>query len=180
MLALALPAACAESGAKPRARPAAASCSEAIYTTGGRKQPVRAVTIGAAVFNSLAHLTTRRQLDKPTKALPFYTVKSPLTVLIRSRRGVVISLVQGEEDVALLYTRDWLRRLARPWRYEFAEAPRSVRLPLCRDVESKRLSTTQYAGGFLLRKPRCVTVDVRAIGDARSHRGIVPIGVPRC
>ncbi|MGD0713312.1 MAG: hypothetical protein ABSB24_03890 [Gaiellaceae bacterium] len=162
-------------------RPSVESCADAIYTTPANAppKPVQAVTRGAAVFNSLAHLTTQRGMDKPTKAFPFYTVKSPLTILARARRSVTIILVGAGDNVALLYSRKWLQRLA-AWHYTLADVPNTVRLPLCRDTHTKLPLNTQYAGGFLLRKPGCVTIEVQAVGESTMHRATVPIGVSRC
>jgi hypothetical protein len=157
------------------------SCADAIYTAPANAppKPVQAVVLGAAVFNSLAHLTTLRGLNKPSKKLPFYTVKSPLTILTRARRGVTVRIVGGGKNVALLYDREWLQRLA-SWHYEFADVPRSVRFSLCRDDDAKPPLTTQYAGGLLVRKPGCITLEVQAVGETRNHRATIPIGVPHC
>src|SRR4051812_40156745 len=139
-------------------RPVAASCSEAIYTTHANSppRPVRAVRIGPAVFNSLADLATPRGLDKPSKQLPFYSVKLPLTILAQADRGVIITLTDGETNAALLYNRVWLQRLTNRWHYRFGDVPWSVRLPLCRAEGTRLPLNTQYAGGFLLRKPGCL------------------------
>jgi hypothetical protein len=138
------------------------------------------VRIGPAIFNSLANLTTQRGLDKPSKELPFYTVKLPLTILAQAQRGVIITLTGGELNAALLYNREWLQRLASPWHYTFGDVPRSVRLPLCHDSHTKLPLNTQYAGGFLLRKPGCITIRVQAIGDTTAHRATLPVGVRHC
>ncbi|HEX9380813.1 MAG TPA: hypothetical protein VF891_04870 [Gaiellaceae bacterium] len=158
---------------------ATASCAEAIYTTPANAPPrsVQAVRIGSAVFNSLAHLTTVRDVGRPSRSRPFYTVKSPLTILARGDRGVILTLVGGK-DAVLVYNRRWLRRPA-AWRHSFARMPRSIRLPLCRDRQGAALNT-QYAGGFLLRKLGCVTIQVRAVGETRTHQATVPLGVRHC
>jgi hypothetical protein len=158
----------------------AASCSDAIYTSTANAppKPVRAIRIGPAVFNSLARLTTPRGLDKPTKALPFYSVKSPLTILARARRGVTIKILAGKGDAALVYDRRWLQRLA-SWHYPFSQVPASVRLPLCRDASTRQPLNTQFAGGFLLRKPTCVTIEVQSIGESKKRRAKIPLGT-RC
>ncbi len=132
--------------------------------------------LGPAVFNSLAHLTTLRGLGKPSKALPFYTVKSPLTILARARRGATVRIVGGGKNVALLYDRKCLQRLA-SWHYEFADVPRTARFSPCLDDNTKLPLNTQYAGGFLLRRPGCITLEVQAIGNARKHRATIPIGL---
>jgi hypothetical protein len=163
-------------------RPVAVSCSEAIYTTRANvpPKPVRAVRIGFAVFDSLAGLTTLRSLDKPSKRLPFYTAKVPLTILARADRGVVITLTDGEKDAALLYNRVWLKRLTGRWRYRFRDVPRSVGLALCRESNTGLPLNTQYAGGFLLRKPGCLTIRVQRIGETTAHQATVPVGVRHC
>jgi hypothetical protein len=155
-----------------------APCPEAIYTTPANAppKPVHAIQIGSGVFNSLADLTTRGGIDKPSKRLPFYTVKSPLTILAWPGRGVIITLVGGAKNAALVYNRRWQQRLA-GWHYDFSQVPRSIRLPLCRDTKTKQPLNTQYAGGFLLRKLDCITIQVRVIGETRTHRARVPIGV---
>jgi hypothetical protein len=160
---------------------ATASCAEAIYTTPASTppKPVHAIQIGSAVFNSLADLTSRGGIDKPSKRLPFYSVKSPLTILAWPGRGVMITLAGGARNAALVYTRGWQQRLA-AWHYDFSQMPRSVRLPLCRNVKTKLPLNTQYAGGFLLRKLGCITMQVQVIGETRTHRARVPIGVRRC
>lgn len=159
----------------------AAACSEAVYTTRANAppKPVLAVRIGPAVFNSLANLTTQRGLDRPSKRLPFYTVKSPLTILAQTHRGVIITLTGGESNAALLYNREWLQRLAK-WHYRFSDVPRSVRLPLCRDPHTKLPLNTQYAGGLLLRKPGCITIRIHAIGESTAQQATVPVGVRHC
>jgi hypothetical protein len=158
-----------------------ASCAEAIYTTRANTppKPVHAIQIGSAVFNSLADLTSRGGIVKPSRRLPFYTVKSPLTILARPGRGVVITLVGGAKNAALVYNRRWQQRLA-GWHYDFSQVPRSIRLPLCRGTETKLPLNTQYAGGFLLSKPGCITIQVRVIGETRTHRAHVPIGELHC
>jgi hypothetical protein len=163
-------------------RPVAAYCSEAIYTTRANRppKPVQAVRIGPAVFNSLADLTTLRGLDKPSKQLPFYTVKLPLTILAQAHRGVIITLTVGETNAALLYNRVWLQRLRNRWHYRFRDVPRSVRLPLCRAEGTRLPLNTQYAGGFLLRKPGCLTIRVQAVGETTARQATVPVGVPHC
>jgi hypothetical protein len=163
-------------------RPVAASCSEAIYTSRANRppKPVQAVRVGPAVFNSLADLTTLRGLDKPSKQLPFYTVKLPLTILAHAHRGVIISLTKGEENAALLYNHVWLQRLTNRWHYRFRDVPRSVRLPLSRASGTRLPLNTQYAGGFLLRKPTCVTIRVQAFGETTAHQATVPVGVRHC
>lgn len=162
--------------------PAAASCSDAIYTSRANRppKPVQAIRIGPVVFNSLADLTTVRGLDKPSKQLPFYTVKLPLTILAQAHRGVIITLTGGQENAALLYTRLWLLRLIDRWHFRFRDVPRSVRLPLCRESATKLPLNTQYAGGFLLRKPGCLTIRVHAVGETTAHQATVPVGVSHC
>src|SRR5205823_4040126 len=96
-----------------------------------------------------------RGIDRPSKALPFYTVKSPLTILARPDRGVIITLVGAAKNAALVYLPLWQQRLA-AWHYHFSQVPRSVRLPLCRDTKANLPLNTQYAGGLLLRKLGCV------------------------
>jgi hypothetical protein len=159
---------------------ATASCAEAIYTTPADTppKPVHAVQIGSAVFNSLTNLG-RAAIDKPSKRLPFYTVKSPLTILARPGRGVIITLVGGAKNAALVYNRRWLERLA-AWHYNFSQVPRSVRLPLCRDTKTKLPLNTQYAGGFLLHKLGCITIQAQTIGEQRTRRLRIPIGVAHC
>jgi len=142
-------------------------------------KPVQAVVLGGAVFNSLAHLTTLRDLDRPSKELPFYSVKSPLTIPAQARRGVTITIVRGGKNVALLYDRKWLERLA-AWHYKLAEVPRSARLAVCRDSTTKLPLNTQYAGGFLLRKPGCVTIETQVVGEARKHQATIRLGVSHC
>jgi len=137
---------------------------------------VEAVQLGPAVFNSLAHLTTLRGLGKPSKALPFYTVKSRLTRLARDPRGATVRIGGGGKNVALLYDRKCLQRLA-SWHYEFADVPRTARFSPCLDDNTKLPLNTQYAGGFLLRRPGCITLEVQAIGNARKHRATIPIGL---
>jgi hypothetical protein len=163
-------------------RPVAASCSEAIYTTRANRppRPVQAVRIGPAVFNSLADLTTVRGLDTPSKQLPFYTVKLPLTILSQARRGVIVTLTNGEENAALLYNRVWLQRLTDRWHYRFRDVPRSVRLPLCHESGTRLPRNTQYAGGFLLRNPGCLTIRVQAVGEITAYKATVPVGVRHC
>jgi hypothetical protein len=163
-------------------RPVAVSCSEAIYTTRANAppKPVRAVRIGPAVFNSLAGLTTLRGLSKPSKRRPFYTAKLPLTILAQAHRGVIVTLTGGERNAALLYNRVWLRRLADLWHYRFRDVPRSVRLRLCRESTTRLPLNTQYAGGFLLRKPGCLTIRVQAVGETATHQATVPVGVRHC
>lgn len=182
LVAVVVMAAFAETAVGSKGRPVTASCSEAVYTTpaSAPPKPVLAVRIGPAVFNSLANLTTQRGLDKPSNALPFYTAKSPLTILASAQRGVIITLTHGERSAALLYSREWLQRLASRWHYRFSDVPRTVRLPLCRDPQTKLPLNTQYAGGFLLRKPGCITIQVRAIGERTAHRATLPVGVRRC
>jgi hypothetical protein len=68
----------------------------------------------------------------------------------------------------------------RPGTYRFSDVPRSVRLGLCRDAQAEAPLITQCAGGFLLRKPGCVTIRVQAVGDAKAHRAAVPVGVRHC
>jgi len=169
----------AGAGAGPPAQPIVVPCADAIYVAGSAvPRPVRAVTAGPVVFNSLAHLTSPRSLERPQKALPFFVVKSPTTVLARAGRTVVVTLVRGGQNVRLLYGRKWLGRLS-SWHYRLAEVPASVRLETCRDKKNRSL-TTQYAGGFLLRKPGCVTLEVRVSGEARKHRASIRLGVPHC
>jgi hypothetical protein len=162
-------------------RPLAVSCSEAIYTTraSAPPKPVNAVRIGPAVFNSLAGLTTLRGLSKPSKRRLFYTVKVPLTILAQAHRGVIVTLTDGEKNAALLYSRVWLRRLA-DWHYRFRDVPRSIRLPLCRESSTRLLLNTQYAGGFLLRKPGCLTIRVQAVGEITAHQATVRVGLRHC
>jgi hypothetical protein len=164
----------------PQSGLATASCAEAIYTTPADTppKPVHAVQIGSAIFNSLANLR-RAAIDKPSKRLPFYTVKSPLTILARPGRGVILTLVAGAKNAALVYSRRWLERLA-AWHYNFAQVPRSVRLPLCRDTKTKLPLNTQYAGGFLLHKLGCITIQAQTIGEQRTRRLRIPIGVAHC
>jgi hypothetical protein len=163
-------------------RPVAVSCSEAIYTTRANAppKPVRAVRIGPAVFNSLAGLTTLRGLGKPSKRRPFYTVKVPLTILAQAHRGVIVTLTGGEENAALLYDRVWLRRWADRWHYRFRDVPRSIRLPLCLESSTRLPLNTQFAGGFLLRKPGCLILRVQAVGETATHQATVPVGVRHC
>jgi hypothetical protein len=185
VLAIGLVAVVVAAGARPSAsslgRSSLVPCASAIYTTSANAppKPVQAVALGGAVFNTLAHLTTLRGLDRPSKELPFYTVKSPLTILAQSRGGVTIRIVRGGNNVALIYGRKWLERLA-VWHYKFAEVPRSAQLSVCKDSNTKLPLNTQYAGGFLLRKPGCVTVEAQAVGESRKHRATVRIGVPHC
>jgi hypothetical protein len=176
-----LAAAFAQSAATFNNDPLAQSCSDAIYTTPARTppKPVQAIRVGAAVFNTFAGLKTLHGLDKPTRALPFYTVKSPLTILAWARRGVTITIVAGKDNVALLYNREWLRRLG-SWHYAFAAVPRSARLPVCTAPHTRQPLNTQYAGGFLLRKPGCVTIQVQTVGKPNRRRTTVPIGVAHC
>ena len=172
--------ACA-SGTNSSSQAASASCAEAIYTTPANApiNAVQAVQIGSAVFNSLANLTGASGIDRPSKRLPFYTVKSPLTILASPQRGVIITVVGDETNAALVYNRQWLQRLA-AWHQSFAQVPRSVRLPLCRDAQTKLPLNTQYAGGFLLRRLGCITIEVQVIGESRARQRMVPLGVPRC
>ena len=151
------------------------SCAEAVYTTRAEAPPhaVQAVQIGPVIFNSLAHLTSRHGIDRPSRRLPFYTVKSPLTILASARRGVSISLVAGERNAAFVYDRFWMRRLA-DWHNSFAHVPRSVRLSLCRDATTKRLLDTQYAGGLLLRRLGCITIG----GSGQRRRSSTPKNGP--
>lgn len=157
------------------------SCAEAIYTTPANTppNPAQAIEIGPAIFNSLAHLWNTHGIDRPSKRLPFYTVKSPLTLLATARRGVIVTLVTGEKNAALVYDRFWLQRLA-DWHDNFAHVPRSIRLTLCRDEQTKLPLNTQYAGGFLLRRPGCITIRVQIIGEARARQRRVNLGVPHC
>ncbi|MFY9580937.1 MAG: hypothetical protein WAQ33_16615 [Gaiellaceae bacterium] len=140
---------------------------------------MHAVRIGPAVFNSLAHLTGAGGIDKPSTSLPYYTVKSPLTILARPGRGVIITLIGGAKNAALVYSHSWLQRLA-AWHYDFSQVPRSIRVTLCRDAKSKLPLNTQYAGGLLLRKLGCITIQVRVIRETRARRARVPIGVLHC
>ena len=160
-------------------QPVVVPCVDAIYVAGSTSpRPVRAVTVGPVVFNSLAHLTSSRDLARPSKELPFFVVKSPTTLRAKVGRSAVVTLVRGGDNVRLVYGRKWLGRLS-SWRYRFAEVPVSVRLEPCRDTKNRAL-TTQYAGGFLLRKPGCVTLEVRVSGEARKHRARVALGAPHC
>jgi len=86
--------------------------------------------------------------------LPFYTVKSAKRSLLG--RGVIIALVGGAKNAALVYSRRWLERLA-AWHYNFSQIARSVRPALCRDTRPKLPLNTQYAGGFLVGKLACIT-----------------------
>ena len=92
-------AACASAAGSSR-QAVSVSCAEAVYTTRAEAPPhaVQAVLIGPVIFNSLAHLTSRHGIDRPSRRLPFYTVKSPLTILASARRGVSISLVAGRKE----------------------------------------------------------------------------------
>lgn len=185
VLAVGLVAVVVAAGARPSAsslgRSSLVPCASAIYTAPANAppKPVQAVVLGGAVFNSLAHLTTLRGLDRPSKELPFYIVKSPLTILAQPRRGVTIRIVRGGDNVALIYDRKWLKRLT-AWHYKLAEVPRSAQLSVCRDHNTKLPLNTQYAGGFLLRKPGCVTIEAQAVGESHKHRATVRIGVPHC
>jgi len=168
--------------ASPLQQPRAiAPCSEAIYTSAADAPPapVRAIRVGPAVFNSLAGLTSPREIDKPTKSNPFYRVKSPLTILALAGQAVTLTIVRDQMTAAVIYNRRWLSRLA-DWHYRFADVPRSVRLQLCRDDERKQVRNTQYAGGFLLRKLGCITIQVQVVGESRPYRSEVPIGIVRC
>ncbi|HWJ33141.1 MAG TPA: hypothetical protein VNR59_12455, partial [Gaiellaceae bacterium] len=100
-------------------------------------------------------------------------------LLARPGRGGIIKLVGGRKNAALVYNRPWLERLA-AWHYSFAQVPRSVRLPLCRDAKTKLPLNTQYAGGFLLRKLGCITIQVQTVGEHRTRRARIPIGVAHC
>ncbi len=171
----------ATSSIHPETGLATASCADAIYTTPAPHppEPVQAVRIGPAVFNSLANLTSARGIDKPSKSLPFYTVKSPLTILARSGHGVIITLIGEASNAAFVYLPLWLHRLT-AWHYTFSQVPRRIQLPLCRDTQTKLPLNTQYAGGLLLRKLGCVTIQVQVIGETRTYRARIPIGVRRC
>jgi hypothetical protein len=171
--------AAAGAGAGPPSHPVVVPCADAIYVARSTvPRPVRAVTAGSVVFNSLAHLTSPHSLEGPQKELPFFVVKSPTTVLAKVGRSVVVTLVRGRQNVRLLYGRKWLGRLS-SWHYRFADVPASVRLEPCRDKKSRSL-TTQYAGGFLLRKPACATLEVRGSDETQEHRVRVRLGVPHC
>lgn len=160
---------------------AGARCSEAIYSSPAESppRPIRAIRIGPAVFNSLARLTSPRAIDKPTDSNPFFSVKSPLTILAQTGEAATVTIVRPQNNVAIVYNRRWLSRLA-DWHYQFAQVPRSIRLQLCRDSETKQALNTQYAGGFLLRKLGCITIEVRALEEGRVYRSRVPIGVAHC
>ena len=93
-------------------------------------------------------------------------------------RGFPIRLA-GERNAAFVYGRLWMRRLA-DWHNSFAHVPRSVRLSLCRDATTKRPLDTQYAGGLLLRRLGCITIEVRVSGAGRARQRTVPVGVPHC
>jgi hypothetical protein len=162
-------------------RSSAVSCADAIYTAPANAppKPVEAVQLGPAMFNSLAHLISLRGLGSPSKALPLYTVKSPLTILARARRGATVRIVEGGKNVALIYDRKWLQRLA-SWHYNFADVPRTARFSLCLDHNTTLPLNTQYAGGFLLRRPGCATLEVQAIGETQKHRATIPIGIRHC
>ncbi len=161
------------------APPVVVPCADAIYVAGSTvPRPVRAVTVGPVVFNSLARLASPRSLDSPQKELPFFVVKSPTTLLAKAGRSVLVTLVRGGDNARLVYGRKWVGRLS-SWHYRLAEVPASVRLQPCRDKKDRSL-TTQYAGGFLLRKPGCVTVEVRVGDEARKHRAQIRLGVPHC
>ena len=100
----------AAAGAGPP-QPVVVPCADAIYVAGRIvPRPVRAVTVGPVVFNSLARLTSPRSLERPQKELPFFVVKSPTTLLANSSRSVVVTLVRGGQNVRLLYGRKWLGR----------------------------------------------------------------------
>lgn len=140
-------------GTSPPPR-AIASCSEAIYTTSANAppRPVQAIRIGPAVFNSLAGLNSQRGISKPSKSNPFYSVKSPLTILARAGETVTVTIVREQKNAAVVYDRR----------------------------ETKRALNTQYAGGFLLRRLGCITIQVRSLGEGRTYRAEVPIGVAGC
>ena len=105
--------AAAGAGVGPPAQPVVVSCPEAIYVAGTTvPRPVRAVTAGPVVFNSLAHLASPRNLERSQKGPPFFVVKSPTTVLAKAGRSVVVTLVRGVQNVRLLYGREWLGRLS--------------------------------------------------------------------
>jgi hypothetical protein len=182
LLAVGVAAVLAPTAVEAKSHLLAASCSEAVYTTraSAPPRPVQAVRIGPVVFNSLAGLMTPRSLGKPTKKRPVYTVKLPLTILAQAQRSVTITVLGGGRNTAILYDRGLLQRLAGRWHYRFSELPRRVRLSLCHDPQTKRPLNTQYAGGLLLRKPGCVTIQVRAVGDTAAHRATVPVGVRHC
>jgi hypothetical protein len=92
---------------------------------------------------------------------------------------VIITLVGAVKNAALVYLPLWQQRLA-AWHYDFSQVPRSVRLRLCRDTKANLPLNTQYAGGLLLRKLGCVTIEVQVIGETRKRRARVPIGVLHC
>jgi hypothetical protein len=141
--------------------------------------------VGPVVFNSLAPRRNGLRspvVQPPDSHDPFYKVISWFNISTSAPRGVTVTLSGELGRVGMV--QDGLPRTV--WdglmtrRVPLAEAPRSVRFPLCLDTETNKPQITQYGIQFLLTKPGCFTFEVQPVGQRRRYRATVRVLVSHC
>lgn len=154
------------------------SCASAIYSTsirpGATPAATNAVTVGHAIFNDLRD--ARTHLTRPSRQVPYYTYKSPLTVWAAAT--VTVTVRSKGQYAKLLYAKPLIDRLGSTTPPSWEELPAATRLGVCKGADGRR-EATQYNGGFALLHPGCITISVLS-PTARAQSQIVPFGVARC
>lgn len=149
-------------------------CGSAIYTTpvarGQTPRAINADVIGKAIFNDLR--SAARHLDSPSKSLPYYTFKSPLTVWASDRVTVAVN----GQAARLIYTQQAIDALGSSSPPSFKHLPTQISFEVCR--EGTHLLATQYNGGFALSQRGCISITVRAAAATSTAR--IPFGVLTC
>lgn len=167
-----------------QARPYVATCADSVYQTPASRPPETGAVLrlGPVIFNHLA-AGARHDVTRPQRGNPFYSTGSFFNILTRAPQGVTIRLLGGAGKVAMLYkayTPGDLSDQLRTGRLPLADAPRTVRFPLCHDPSTGAPLITQYGISFWMRKPGCFTLEVQPVDQSRRFRATVRVLVRHC
>lgn len=129
-------------------------------------------TPGETRIGPLVLIAARQTVGLRREAFGGHGYKVPVTLPQGSR--VTLSVPRAaRRHVGLVFTRD---AQDRAFREGVRGADRAATFVAC--AAAKPGSRTGWPGGFVVDRPRCVTLELRVVGSRRVLRGRVPLGRP--
>lgn len=154
-----------------------ATCSASVYGKLPRHWKRDSVIVGPLAFAGLRVAATEPRSDISSAGIGWKVV----TVVAPGRRVAVRVPASEAGRVALIYAPGAFRDNGR---YTLADGERSVTFEACPPGGSPYRAFgahggTQFAGGFIINGPTCVSLDVRPEGGRRT-RVRIPLGAGTC
>jgi hypothetical protein len=171
----------------PAQRLYSANCAVSTGQWSAAETPatIDALRLGPASFNRLSPRAGILRpptvlLPSPKKGDPLYHVVSFFNISARARRGITVRVLEGTARVAILFDGYARWRALVSGRLPLNKAPTSVRFPLCVDQQTRKPLVTQYGVSFLMRRPGCFVLQIRATGRRQRYRARLRVLVPHC